>query len=197
VRRSPPGRSCASAQHRRNLCRGGSRCRHRRHPNFGRRAVAVSRSTHRRPDKRVGSTQSAVVLPRSAVMIQSCCRIQHAFGISRMSDHSRDAPAEQLLLMAPPSGPPSSTSTPRCTVVQCIFGGTRLSGLDAFGGSRNEPGSRGYASVSRFSRSAHLGGPWAAGTAGRPLAPAAAGHHAPGPQRAIHSLCATSPIRGW
>jgi hypothetical protein len=54
---------------------------------FGRRAVAVSRSTHRRPDNAWGSLQSAAVLPRSAAIIQSCCRIQRASGIGRMSDY--------------------------------------------------------------------------------------------------------------
>jgi hypothetical protein len=102
------------------------------------------------------------------VLLQNSAHVRHQSNECALQGCSgRAAPGDVA-----PSGPPSSTSTPHAELLSnTFFGETPPSGLDAFGGSRNERGSGGYASASRFSRSAHLGGPWAAGAAGRPPRP--------------------------
>ena len=73
------------------------------------------------------------------------------------------------------------------------FGGTPLSGLSAFGGCRNEPGSRRICISISVIRA--VGTPWwtlGRGHCGTPPARAAAGHRVLGPQRGLHSPCRSS-----
>ena len=102
--RASPSLPGVSTHHRGDLCRGRSRCRNSGRPSLSRRPAVASRPARRRPDKRMGSPQSAALLPRPISIIGSCSTIQRTSGIGRLSDPSCSATASKGGLEAAPSG---------------------------------------------------------------------------------------------
>jgi hypothetical protein len=101
--RASPALPGVSTHHRGDLCRGRSRCRHRGRAGLSRGPMLASRPAHRRPDKRMGSPQSAVVLPRPISIIASRSTIQRTFDIGRLSDHAGRADPSPACDSTPPN----------------------------------------------------------------------------------------------